>query len=140
MIKRMTTRANELKGLLLGLVLATVWASTSLAEIVPVIHYTDSVPGASPLVKSAYFKFAIVDMGISETRQGVTATATAIVSNGTVTSIVVNTFGSGYKTPPDVRVIGGEALAPRRQRFSPMAWCPVSRWIQKALSIQASQW
>lgn len=107
MIKRMTTRANELKGLLLGLVLATVWASTSLAEIVPVIHYTDSVPGASPLVKSAYFKFAIVDMGISETRQGVTATATAIVSNGTVTSIVVNTFGSGYKTPPDVRVIGG---------------------------------
>jgi hypothetical protein len=107
MIKAMTTRANELKGLLLGLVLATVWASTSLAEIVPVIHYTDSVPGASPLVKSAYFKFAIVDMGVSETRQGVTATATAIVSNGIVTSIVVNTFGSGYKTSPEVKVIGG---------------------------------
>ena len=107
MIKRMTTRANELKGLLLGLVLASAWASTSLAEIVPVIHYTDSVPGASPLVKSAYFKFAIVDMGVSETRQGVTATATAIVSNGIVSSIVVNTSGSGYKTPPDVKMTGG---------------------------------
>ena len=107
MSKTMTTRANDLKGLLLGLVLASAWASTSLAEIVPVIHYTDSVPGASPLVKSAYFKFAIVDMGVSETRQGVTATATAIVSNGIVTSIVVNTSGSGYKTPPEVKMTGG---------------------------------
>ena len=107
MIKTMTTRANELKGLLLGLVLASAWASTSFAEIVPVIHYTDSVPGASPLVNSAYFKFAIVDMGVSETRQGVTATATAIVSNGIVSSIVVNTSGSGYKTPPEVKMTGG---------------------------------
>ena len=71
-----------------GLVLAFSWVSTSPAEIVPVIHYTDSVSVASPLIKSAYFKFATVNTGALEKRQVVAATAKAIISNGEVSSFI----------------------------------------------------
>ncbi|NBS53187.1 MAG: hypothetical protein EBS96_11375, partial [Spartobacteria bacterium] len=88
-------------------IILIVSSSVVLAEITPVINYTDSVPGVPVSLKAAYFKFAIVDPGVSESRPGINGSAVAILSRGKLSRVVVMSAGEGYQSPPVITISGG---------------------------------
>ncbi|MEN3940926.1 hypothetical protein WJU23_06515 [Prosthecobacter sp. SYSU 5D2] len=102
---RLAPLAKKLSSLLFCLAV-----SHSLSAQVPqVLSYQGRVISAGINFDGAgKFKFALVDGGMSSLPGARVATATAVVTSGFVTSIVVNDGGSGYQSAPAVSLAGGE--------------------------------
>ncbi len=83
--------------------LAVVGVENLRAAVPEIVTYQGRVTsGGQPFTGTGQFKFAI---GIKTNRNS-QAVATAIVSGGAVTSIIINRGGSGYATAPSVIIDG----------------------------------
>lgn len=88
-----------------ALVVSLFPCAALLAQVPETIHYQGKVTvDGEPFDGTGYFKFAIIDDG---TENVSTATATANISEGLVTSLTLNEPGNGYTEPPPVKIVGG---------------------------------
>ncbi|MCC5806858.1 MAG: tail fiber domain-containing protein [Opitutales bacterium] len=89
-------------------------ASGLIAAVPPAIHYQGSVTvDGEPFDGTGLFQFALVDDGTENVR---TAEASAVISNGFVTEIIIDDKGNGYTEAPAVEIsvrgnIVAEAIA-----------------------------
>lgn len=90
------------------LCLATTFSlvcAVAFAGVPPTLHYQGKVTvDGEPFHGRGLFQFALVDGGTENVRG---ATATALVTNGFVTSVTVVDGGSGYDAAPRVDIVGG---------------------------------
>lgn len=90
------------------LFLSTTFAlacAAAFAGMPPTLHYQGKVTvDGQPFDGTGLFQFALVDDGTENVRP---ARATAIVTNGFVTSVTVDDAGNGYDAAPRVSLDGG---------------------------------
>ncbi len=83
-------------------------AGSVQAQVPQVLTYQGRIVSAGVNFDgTGQFKFALVDGGTTNIPGARTATATAVVNSGFVTSIIVNDGGDGYTTAPAVTITGG---------------------------------
>jgi formylglycine-generating enzyme required for sulfatase activity len=91
-----------------ALALVLTLTSTALhAQVPEILNYQGRVAVGTPPVNfdgTGKFKFALVDGGRNT---ATTATATANLTSGFVTSVTVSNSGTGYTTPPSITFLGG---------------------------------
>lgn len=87
---------------------ALLLTSTAIAQVPNILNYQGriAVRGVN-FDGTGQFKFALVDGGTTTTPTTRTATGTAVVTSGFVTSITLTDGGEGYTSAPSVTITGG---------------------------------